>query len=76
VDNDQKLNGEAEEEEKIEFEKGDINLDVSRYFSIKLFRRNFGMYLVCQVPPLEPQVGADMLVDCPRKFIVKLPCNE
>ena len=42
MDDDQKLNGEAEEEEKIEFEKGDINLDVSRYFSIKLFRI-FGM---------------------------------
>lgn len=33
-------------------------------------------YLVCQVTPLQSQVGADVLVDGPCEFIVQLPCDE
>ncbi len=33
-------------------------------------------YLVCQIAPLQSQVGADVLVDGPGKLVVELPGDE
>ena len=32
-------------------------------------------YLESQIPPLEPQIGGDVLINCPGEFVVKLPCH-
>jgi hypothetical protein len=31
-------------------------------------------YLVGEITPLQAQIGADVLVDGPRKLVVQLPC--
>lgn len=33
-------------------------------------------YLICKIPALHSQIGADMLVDRPCKFIVELPSDN
>ena len=52
--NNHKLHSESEEEEKVEFEQGNVDLKG-------------------QISSLHSQVGRDMLVNGPRKFVVELP---
>jgi hypothetical protein len=33
------------------------------------------IYLEGQIPPLEPQICGDVLVDRPSKFMIQLPCH-
>jgi hypothetical protein len=36
---------------------------------------NVATYLEGQISPLEPQIGGDVLVDRPSKFVIELPGN-
>lgn len=75
IDDNDELDREAEEEEKVELEQGNVDLESSCQqcdLSVKVKKTD----LVDQVSPLQAQVCRDVLVDGPRKLVVQLPCHE
>jgi hypothetical protein len=75
---DEELHFEAKEKKEIELEESNVNLGISRqYFSAEVMREwQYQTHLINQISPLQAQIGANLLVNGPREFIVQLPRDE
>lgn len=81
--NDDKLNDESEEEEKVEFEERNVNLLDSRLAEGSVAGGwamsavdAFSTYLVVKEPLLHAVISTNDLEDIPRKLLVELPGAE
>ena len=72
-DDNQELDGEAEEEEKIKLQQSDVDLAGS---ALPNGVAVCCAYLEGQKSTLHTEVGTDVLVDCPGELIVQFPCNH
>ncbi len=75
-DDDDELHGEAQEEEKVKLEQGDIDLQQVSMPRTTCPVGDNTSYLIGQISPLHPQIRADVLVYRPSKLIVELPSDE
>lgn len=75
ADNDEELNGEADEEEEIELQKGNIDLQ-PLLVTFRCGPRVQGAYLVVKESLLHPVVSPYVLQNIPSELLIQLPGNE